>query len=54
MKALADIDYKGDLTFEADSFLSKLDVELMPSAVKFMAKTGKHLAEKVDSYRKSN
>lgn len=52
-RALGEIDYKGVFTFEADSFLSGLDAELIPSAVKFMAKTGKYLSDKVDSYRQN-
>lgn len=52
-RALGEINYSGVLTFEADSFLSKLDSELIGSATKFMAKVGKHLADKVDAYRKN-
>lgn len=51
-RALGEINYRGVLTFEADSFLSKLPDELVPDGIRFMAKTGKYLADKVDSYRK--
>jgi sugar phosphate isomerase/epimerase len=50
-RALGEIDYKGVLTLEADYFLRNVDLELYPSAMKFMADTAKHLAAKVDSYR---
>jgi len=42
MKALADIGYKGDFTFEADSFLGKFPRELYPDVCKFMVKVGRH------------
>lgn len=50
-RALGEIDYKGAFTLEADYFLRNVDLELYPSAMKFMADTAKHLADKVDSYR---
>ena len=50
-RALGEIDYKGVLNLEADYFLRGVDVALYPSALKFMADTAKHLADKVDSYR---
>lgn len=43
MKALSEIDYKGELTYEADSFLRKTPYELMPLYLKFMEQTGRHL-----------
>ena len=43
MKALAEIDYKGELTFEADSFMDNKPDILLPDCAKLMAKTGKHL-----------
>lgn len=51
-RALGEINYSGALTFEADHFLERLPTELLPSAIKLMADTGKYLAEKIDSYRK--
>ncbi len=45
MKALADIDYKGDLTFEADSFMEEKPVELLPDCELLMAKTGRYLID---------
>lgn len=45
MKALADIDYKGDLTFEADSFMEEKPVEILPDCELLMAKTGRYLVD---------
>lgn len=43
MKALAEIGYIGDLTFEADEFLRNVPTELYSDAECFMAKTGRQL-----------
>ena len=51
-RALGEINYKGVLTFEADSFLTKLPDEIVPYGIKMMERIGHHLAEKIDSYRK--
>ena len=51
-RALGEINYRGVLTFEADTFLTRLPDELIADGIRFMAKTGKYLADKVDSYRK--
>ncbi len=40
-KALADIDYTGDWTFEAGNFLAPLPKELYPAAAGFMAEVGR-------------
>lgn len=53
MKALADIDYKGDLTFEADDgFMGGKPKEILPECAVFMAKTGKHLVSLFESFKK--
>ncbi len=52
LKALADIDFKGNLTFEADNFMVNLPDELCPSAAKFMADTGKYLVNKFNQNKK--
>lgn len=51
-QALGEINYKGVLTLEADYFLRNVNSDLYPSAMRFMADTAKHLADKVDRYRK--
>ncbi len=51
-EALGEINYKGELTLEADMFLMRYDDEFLPTAVRFMAEVAKNLADKVDKYRK--
>ena len=51
-RALGEINYRGVLTFEADSFLAKLPNEIIPYGIKMMERVGNYLAEKIDSYRK--
>lgn len=43
MTALRRIDYTGDLTFEADSFMDSKPDALLPDCAKLMEKTGRHL-----------
>ncbi len=43
MKALKDIGYRGDFTFEANNFLIGFDNEFLPQASKFMFDVGKFL-----------
>lgn len=43
MKALAEIDYQGDLTFEADTFLLGKPDALIPQYLKVMEQTGRYL-----------
>lgn len=50
-RALGEINYKGDLTLEADGFLDGFDPSLTSDALVFMNKVTKNLADKVDSYR---
>lgn len=47
--ALAEIDYEGDFTLEADAFLRKFPKELVPEALRLMSKTGRYLAEQVEA-----
>ena len=51
--ALAEVDYKGELTLEADNFYLGFDDSLIPTVSRFMADVARNLAEKVDSYRKN-
>lgn len=48
-QALADIDYKGNFTYEADNFLKMFPYQLYPDALKFMASVARHLAEEIES-----
>jgi sugar phosphate isomerase/epimerase len=50
-KALADIDYKGEFTLEADNFLINYDKQFKPVALKFMADCAKHYADKIEAYK---
>ncbi len=52
MKSLAEIDYKGDLTFEADGFMNNKPDELLPDCAIIMAKTGKYLVSQFENYQK--
>ncbi len=45
MTALAEIGYDGELTLEADGFIKKKPVELLPEYAALMAKTARSLAE---------
>lgn len=47
--ALAQINYKGDFTFECDSFFAGFDKELMPSAVRLIYDIGRHLIDKINA-----
>ncbi len=53
MKALADIGYEGELTYEADSFMAKLPNELYADASKYMERTGRYLINKFNEYNKN-
>lgn len=46
MSALAEIGYRGDLTFEADNFIKNKPKELIPECEKFMVQTGRTLIKK--------
>ena len=48
--ALRDINYQGNLTFEADSFLSPLpkDIRLYEAGARFMQSVGRYLVEKIE------
>jgi sugar phosphate isomerase/epimerase len=50
--ALAEINYQGEITLEADAFLEGFDEELYPDAVRLMAKRAKNLADKVEHYKR--
>lgn len=51
LDALADIQYSGEFTLEADSFLHRFDLDYLPTATKFMADTAKHMADKIDELK---
>ena len=51
MKALAEINYDGELTYEADGFIRNFSNEVMPDAFKFMYTIGDRLCKKIEAYR---
>lgn len=46
-KALRDMDYNGNFTYEASNFMKDLPTELYPSAMKFAADMGKYFIKKI-------
>lgn len=52
-KALSDIDYDGDFTFETDEkVLEGFDVLFYPTVLKFMHDTGRYLIKKIENNKK--
>ena len=49
-KALAEIDYKGDFTFEADAFYKGKPVELYPATTKYLCEIGRYLVSQIENY----
>ncbi len=45
--ALREIDYQGDLTFEADVFYANMPVDVLPEALKLTQKIGEYLRHRV-------
>ena len=52
MKALAEIDYDGDFTYEADNFLVNIPREMLPKAAAFMVDMGRYLIGRFEDYKK--
>ena len=50
-RALGEIDYDGELTYEASNFLRHFPEDMLPMAMRFMLEVGEHLCQKIDSYR---
>lgn len=50
-KALGEIDYQGDFTYEADAFLGRFPAADIQVAVNFMANLGRMLMAKIDAAR---
>lgn len=46
--ALREIGYRGDFTYEADSFLTRFPKELLPTAVKFMVDVARYWAARCE------
>ncbi len=52
LRSLAENDYKGDLTFEADNTLLHLPEELIIPGTEYMAKTGRYMVNRFESFKK--
>lgn len=52
--ALAEIDYKGDMTLEIVGYIQRMPKELVPDALKLAAAVGRHLIKEVEGKRKSD
>lgn len=52
MKALAEVDYKGEFTYEADRFLFDKPVELWGDYLRLMERTGRYLIGKIEEYKR--
>ena len=50
-KALAEVDYKGEFTYEAGRTYRGMPDELLPSALKFMAELGRYLIGRIEYYK---
>ncbi len=50
-KALAEIDYQGDFTFEAGKFFYNVTLETVDSAVKHLHDVGRSLIKKIESFK---
>lgn len=51
MKALAEVDYDGEFTYEADSFLRHVPADFKLETAKFMVKMGRYLIGRYEVYR---
>ena len=52
-RALAEIDYRGDFSFEILHYIDKYPPELIPAALEFAVKVGRALIARVEGYRKA-
>lgn len=51
--ALAKIDYKGDLTLEADNFFNHFNEALAPDVTKFLCSIGRNLIDRIEDAKKT-
>lgn len=51
--ALAEADYQGRFTFEADNFMERYPNELLPDCLTLLEKTGRYLIKKIEEKRLS-
>lgn len=53
-RALAEIDYKGNFTFEADATNDNFPDELLPYSYRLLEKTGRYLINKIEEYKRGD
>ncbi len=54
LKALADIGYSGNFTYETVGFFSGMPFDYLPIALKFLEQSGRYFIEKFESYKKAS
>lgn len=52
LEALAEIDYAGDFTFEADNFYARFPEELAQECANFMCKVGRTMMARIEGFKK--
>ena len=52
LKALGEIDYKGEFTLECDNFFANIPTDFLPYAYSFASKIAGGMADKIDYYRR--
>lgn len=50
-KALGEINYKGNFTYEADNFLKGFPDDLLENCLDFMVKNGRYMMREIEKYR---
>ena len=50
-KALGEIDYQGDFTYEASNFVGRREAEKLPQALRYMVKLGRNFIQNIDEHR---
>ncbi len=53
-KAIAEVGYEGNLSYEAGLFVSRVPMELLQESARYMAKVAKYLVERVEYYKPNN
>lgn len=51
LRALGEIDYQGNFTYEADNFMRDFPDDLLPACERFMHDVGRSMMRKIDKYR---
>ena len=51
-RALAEVDYCGEITLEADQFYNNFTDDVIPAAAALLAATAKSIADRVEAYKK--